>query len=141
MKREPQAGCDNARPAGSRQTLFPTWPLLSQRSDIQRAAATGAELRFSLSLNGSALRSSCRPHRAAGVWTCCHPAPDCPHRRRPGGSRVHGKVGCAGYFWIRVCQRVKLSGRCNQSSAVRGPQNGVTHSNLWHQSRGEECVT
>lgn len=43
---------------------FPSWP--------QKRA------HCSLSLHGSSLHTCC-PNRAAGVWTGCDSAPDCPH--------------------------------------------------------------
>lgn len=117
VKREPRAGCDNIRPAGSHQPLSPA----TTESTLRFPPAT-AELHFSLSLHGSSLRSSCRPHRAAGVWTRSYPAPDYPHWGHPAGTGVHGRVGSVGYFWTSVCRGVKSSRWCNESSAVQWPQ-------------------
>lgn len=117
--------------AGSRQQVKRKAQAGCAPSDLAAVSAQistrcRGELRSALSLHGSALRSSRRPHRPVGLWTCCDPAPDCSHWRRAGGSGVHGKVRPVGYFWISVRQHVNLQG-C------------VTEALLQLQTAGETC--
>lgn len=98
--------------AGSR------WSVNRTRAGIttaQREAITHF-FRLSLSLDGSSLPSTCRPHRAGAVGAHRAPAPHCPRGGHPGSARVHGKdsslpAACRlpwGFFGTSVCQEVKL---------------------------------
>lgn len=112
VKREPQTGFAGARPVRA-----------SSHFSAHISTRCREELRSSLSRHGSARRSSRRPHRAAALRTCCDPAPDHPHRGRPGGAGLHGRLCSERCFWISVCQHAWKQKRVSQQyvTLLRAP--------------------